>query len=133
MQEHPLVEDARSEYDHAVRAQDWNARNRRDDERRVEDAKEKLRVARETVRGRGPVELGADHLTLLRAANWRWDDAMLPGALVQDGKRPYGNGDVEGDLARLLSHLDEDQRLRVHRELPLVMGAALALITTVPA
>ncbi len=134
MIQHPLVEDALHEYDHAVRTQEWNERNRRDDARRIQSARMALEEARDTVRGRGAVELDNDHLTLLRAANWRWNDAMPPGALTQDAKRPYGNSDVEDDLARLLPHLDDAQRLRVHRELPLVIGTALtALATGIPA
>lgn len=48
------------------------------------------------------------HLTLLRAADVQWDETEF-GAPAIDPKRPYGNGDVVGDMARLLGvELPED-------------------------
>jgi hypothetical protein len=46
-------------------------------------------------------ELRAEHVTLLRAANVWWWGAEY-GAPCIDPKRPYGNGDVENDIGRLL-------------------------------
>lgn len=62
-----------------------------------------------------------DHLTLLNAANWRESEVEF-GAPEMDGKRPYGNGDVLGDLVELLPHLTEDEAVAVHRELPGVLN-----------
>lgn len=56
----------------------------------------------------------ADHATLIAAAYWQWNDCEY-GAPEIDPKRPYGNSDVEGDLAELLPHLPEEDRARVHR------------------
>lgn len=43
-------------------------------------------------------ELKQEHLTLLAAANWRWEDCEA-GAPSVDCKRPYGNS---GDVADIL-------------------------------
>lgn len=45
--------------------------------------------------------LTEDHITLLRRANLRWDDCEY-GAPAIDCKRPYGNSDVELDIAEIL-------------------------------
>lgn len=42
-----------------------------------------------------------EHLKLLRSANVSWGD-IETGAPCIDGKRPYGNGDVVGDIAEIL-------------------------------
>jgi len=42
-----------------------------------------------------------DHITLLRAAYIRWEDCEY-GAPAIDCKRPYGNSDVELDIAEAL-------------------------------
>lgn len=44
--------------------------------------------------------LTEDHIKLLRRAIVRWDD----GAPAIDTKRPYGNSDVERDIAEILDH-----------------------------
>lgn len=41
------------------------------------------------------------HIKLLRSANISWGDIEY-GAPAIDGKRPYGNGDVTGDIVRIL-------------------------------
>ncbi len=46
--------------------------------------------------------LTQDHITLLRHANVSWN-GMEFGAPGIDPKRPYGNGDVVSDVARLLN------------------------------
>lgn len=61
-----------------------------------------------------------DHITLLRRAYWRMSEVEF-GAPEIDGKRPYGNSDVEGDLEELLPHLSEDDRLQMHNDLPAVL------------
>ena len=48
-----------------------------------------------------PFLLTAQHLKLLRNAHVDWD-ATEYGAPAIDPKRPYGNGDVEADVCRLL-------------------------------
>ena len=45
--------------------------------------------------------LTEQHIALLRAANISWYEIEW-GAPAVDGKRPYGNSDLHGDLARLL-------------------------------
>lgn len=123
MSEHPMVAEVQAEYAAAVRVQQRHAD---EDEHRVRRARQALEEAREATRGRDEIVLSPDHLTLLRAAYWDYNDQMDFGAVMMDPKRPYGNGDVGNDLARLLPHLDEGQRFVVHRELPLVMAHALA-------
>lgn len=76
--------------------------------------------AREAQRG-GPMAPTADHLTLLAASEWDWNDCEF-GAVSMDPKRPYGNSDVDTDLAELLPHLDQQDRIRVHCELPAVLA-----------
>lgn len=76
--------------------------------------------ARETERN-GPVAPTVDHLTLLKESCWSWDDCEF-GAPSMDPKRPYGNSDVEDDLAEHLPHLSREERLRVHCELPAVLS-----------
>jgi|SRR5882724_3765869 len=43
-----------------------------------------------------------EHIKLLRAANVGWEDCEF-GAPSIDCKRPYGNGNVYGDIAEILS------------------------------
>ena len=83
---------------------DWNAR---------------FDYAREVER-KGPMKPTPDHLTLLARSYWDWNDCEF-GAASLDPKRPYGNSDVEDDLAELLPDLTEEQRLRTHCELPAVL------------
>ncbi len=42
-----------------------------------------------------------EHLKLLRRMWIRWEDCEY-GAPTVDSKRPYGNSDVEGDIAEIL-------------------------------
>ncbi|HMG44609.1 MAG TPA: hypothetical protein VK611_24965 [Acidimicrobiales bacterium] len=59
-----------------------------------------------------------DHLRLLRAAYVGWNDCEY-GAPEIDPKRPYGNSDVEGDIARILAWVlfkDADGDLHFTRE-----------------
>lgn len=42
-----------------------------------------------------------EHLKLLERANWEFNDCEY-GAPAIDYKRPYGNGDVEDDIATIL-------------------------------
>lgn len=69
---------------------------------------------------KGPIKPSADHLALLAESCWSWNEAEF-GAASMDPKRPYGNSDVEDDLADHLPHLDAAERLRVHCELPAVL------------
>ncbi len=126
MREHPMVEEARQQYEGALRVQRMH---RDDDARRVDRTREDLAGALEAVNrlGRDEVVLTTDHLTLLRAGYWDHHEDAL-GTVTMDPKRPYGNSDVERDLERLLPHLGEDQRYRVHRELELVARQAMALL-----
>lgn len=47
------------------------------------------------------MEITNDHLKLLEKVYWQWQDAEY-GAPEIDPKRPYGNSDVENDIAELL-------------------------------
>lgn len=69
---------------------------------------------------KGPIKPTAEHLTLLAESCWSWDAAEF-GAAAMNPKRPYGNSDVEDDLADHLPHLTAAERLRVHCELPAVL------------
>jgi hypothetical protein len=70
---------------------------------------------------KGPLQPTVDHLTLLSQSCWDWNDCEF-GAASMNPKRPYGNSDVEDDLAEHLPHLPEAERLRVHCELPAVLA-----------
>lgn len=84
------------------------------------DWNDRITYARQ-VRDRGQMKPTADHLVLVAAARWDWDEHEF-GAVSVDPKRPYGNGDVEDDLAELLPHLSAEDRLRRHCELPAVLA-----------
>lgn len=60
------------------------------------------------------------HIALLRRSYWRMSEVEY-GAPEMDGKRPFGNSDVEGDLGELLPALSEAERIRVYGELPAVL------------
>lgn len=47
------------------------------------------------------------HLKLLNNANVGWVDCEF-GAPAIDCKRPFGNGDVHGDMAKILGFPEED-------------------------
>ena len=49
-----------------------------------------------------------DHLTLLRHAHLYWDYGEGYGAPAINPKRPYGNSDVERDIAEILEAPDSD-------------------------
>lgn len=81
--------------------------------------------------------LTQEHLTLLRNANVTWDDGEC-GAPVVDPKRPYGNGNVAKDVARLLEWtMDGDEMSdamaeraeRLHSETALALQVCLSLGT----
>ena len=78
-----------------------------------------------------------DHLKLLRRAYIGWDDCEF-GAPAIDCKRPYGNRDVVGDIAKILGwetfDTDDgavlpkgssDKAVRLHRELQTVLQIAV--------
>ncbi len=79
------------------------------------------------------------HVALLRAANISWYEIEW-GAPAIDGKRPYGNSDINGDLARLLNvdafidHEGEErwtpeqfeEMRRLHRETETALQVILA-------
>lgn len=75
-----------------------------------------------------------DHLKLARAMNVRYEDWLEFGAPAVDPKRPYGNGDVYADMRRILGRpalaedevpTDEDELLRLHKEMATVLQIAL--------
>lgn len=74
---------------------------------------------------KGPLKPTRDHLTLLKSSCWDWNECEF-GAASMDPKRPYGNSDVLDDLAELLPHLSEQDRVRVHCELPAVLAWVVA-------
>jgi hypothetical protein len=77
-----------------------------------------------------------DHLKLLERMYVGWDE-MEYGAPAIDGKRPYGNSDVEADIAEILGwpEPDEDGEMpdgqreraeRIHAEMGLVLQIGLS-------
>lgn len=53
-----------------------------------------------------------DHLKLVRAMYWDWQDSYGHGAPGVDQKRPYGNSYVESDVAETLGwDVDEENGL----------------------
>ena len=52
-----------------------------------------------------------DHLELLRHVHLYWDYGEGYGAPAIDPKRPYGNSDVERDIAEILEAPDSDWEL----------------------
>ncbi len=86
------------------------------------------------------------HLTLLRHAYVRWEDIEF-GAPAIDGKRPYGNSDVLGDIVEILfaeearsrnpdmdeqdayeawQQRHEEELVRLHAETGIVLQIALS-------
>ena len=47
-------------------------------------------------------QLTEEHVKLMRQFNIRWNDDDYDGAPSVDGKRPFGNGDWENDVAEIL-------------------------------
>ena len=78
----------------------------------------------------------SDHTKLLRRMYVRWDDCEY-GAPAIDPKRPYGNSDVENDIAEILGWdiADDDGALteyqsetagRIHKEMETVLQILLS-------
>lgn len=93
--------------------------------------------------GKGPgvndeqwINITEEHIKLLRSAVVSWDDCEY-GAPCIDPKRPYGNSNVEGDIAELLGwEYDDDAGLTeersaeardLHEETALVLQVILAM------
>jgi len=84
--------------------------------------------------------LGNDHLKLLRAARVQWQNCET-GAPEIDPRRPYGNSDVAGDVARILgcevqrcphcheplSEQCDEALMQAHRETETALQIVLAL------
>ena len=79
-------------------------------------------------------EIKDDHLKLLKNSYVVWRDCEF-GAPAIDCKRPYGNTDVESDIAEILNwNVSEDglteeqkeQAYKLHRELEIVLEIVLA-------
>lgn len=80
-----------------------------------------------------------EHLKLLRRAYVGWDDCEF-GAPAIDCKRPYGNGDVIGDIGEILGYQREhwenedgdyyetvaDNFTQIHAQTAVVLQIALA-------
>jgi hypothetical protein len=86
----------------------------------LSDWNERYEFARAVERS-GPLAPSLDHLALLKQSSWDWNDDEF-GAASMSPKYPYGNSGVERDLAEHLPHLPEQDRLRVHCELPAVLA-----------
>lgn len=78
-------------------------------------------------------EVTEEHLKLMRRMYVGWQDCEY-GAPEIDPKRPYGNSDVEGDIAEILGWTtfatDESWRDRaatLHREMQTVLQIVLAI------
>lgn len=79
-------------------------------------------------------QLTKDHIDLLRASGVSWNEAET-GAATIDPKRPYGNSDVERDVAEVLrwkvfgdgpSDEQRDRLLEAHRETETALQILLA-------
>lgn len=46
--------------------------------------------------------LRAQHLLLAKHINWQWQTASYGGSIEQYCKRPYGNSNMEMDIAKIL-------------------------------
>lgn len=71
-------------------------------------------------------DLTEQHLKLFRRANVSWNDIEY-GAPSISGKRPYGNGDVPGDMRAILDlpeATDEEMR-SLHREMETALQIVL--------
>lgn len=78
-----------------------------------------------------------EHLKLLRAANVQYEDGIEWGAAAIDPKRPYGNGDLYGDIARLVgiepgpdeydpfTEAERERMMGLHRDLATVLQIVL--------
>lgn len=82
--------------------------------------------------------MSGDHLILLSAANVRWGGIEW-GAPAVDGKRPYGNGDLIGDICDLLEWQEDpedpevrERAERLHRETEIALQIVLATETFEP-
>jgi hypothetical protein len=68
-----------------------------------------------------------DHLLLLKRMHFRFEAGIEFGAPAVDPKRPYGNGDVFGDMRHILGVEAEDttegrtELSELHREMALVL------------
>lgn len=69
-----------------------------------------------------------DHLKLLANSYWVWEDCEY-GAPAMYCKKPFGNGDVDGDVAAILGWIDvQPQRSRtLVQELVTVLEIACQL------
>lgn len=63
------------------------------------------------------IEITDDHIKLAKELIISWQDHPYSGHPEVDAKRPYGNSNVEEDLAEHLPHLEEKERWRIHREM----------------
>jgi hypothetical protein len=75
-----------------------------------------------------------NHLKLLSKAYVRWDDCET-GAPAIDPKRPYGNSNVEGDVAEILGiewdgedRVKRDELFNIHAGTNTAMGILLSTL-----
>lgn len=84
-------------------------------------------------------EVTKDHRKLAKHMYVDWND-METGAPTVDPKRPYGNSDVEGDIAEILGwtieHPDEglcdqqyNEATRLHKEMETVLQILLSTLS----
>ena len=66
-------------------------------------------------------ELKPEHIKLLKAAEWRWEDCEF-GAPAIDCKRPYGNSDVITDMLEILCSRDSIKKCPHCREVIEIEG-----------
>jgi hypothetical protein len=70
-----------------------------------------------------PLTVTADHLALLERMTFDWDDDIEYGGVASDFKRPYGNSDVETDVAEILGRdVDSAEAKRLTMELAAVVN-----------
>ncbi len=65
------------------------------------------------------------HLKLLKRLNFMYDESCEFGAPAVDPKRPYGNGDVYGDMRKILGigkqAYPEQELLLLHQQMTTVL------------
>jgi hypothetical protein len=73
-----------------------------------------------------PLTVTADHLALLERMTFDWDDDIEYGGVASDFKRPYGNGDVDTDVAEILGRpVDHREAKRLTIELAAIVNHAV--------
>ena len=86
-------------------------------------------------------EITSEHLKLLKRMWVSWNDCEY-GAPSIDCKKPYGNGDVEGDIAEILdwevneygelTDKDTEEARKIHEDMKIVLQICLSTLSFNP-